>query len=79
MKLAFPHYEGDSILRPFIDATITAPAKPVKPTAVVHRNITDPADEPASIGRFEIEIQARALRRELLRDWITGIFRRKED
>jgi hypothetical protein len=76
MKLAFPHYEGDSILRPFIAPTITAPAKLVKPIEVVQRNMPKADPEPASINRFEIEMQARALRRELLREWINGIFGR---
>ena len=76
MKLAFPHYEGDGILRPFVAPTITAPVKLVKPAAVVQRNIPKADNEPASVNSFEIEMQARALRRELLREWIQGIFGR---
>ena len=76
MKLAFPHYEGDGILRPFIAPTITAPAKLVKPPEVVHRNIPKADNEPATVSSFEIEMQARALRRELLREWIKGLFGR---
>jgi len=76
MKLAFPHYEGDGILRPFIAPTITAPVKLVKPPKVVHRNISKTDNEPATVSSFEIEMQARVLRRELLREWIKGLFGR---
>ena len=79
MKLAFPHYEGDSILRPFIAATITAPAKVVKPAEIVQRNISATAPDPMVFNSLELAMQARAMRREYLREWIKGIFGRKDD
>jgi hypothetical protein len=79
MKLAFPHYEGDSILRPFIAPTIAAPAKLVKPAKVVRRNIETTAPEMIGLSSLELEMQVRAMRREYLREWIKGIFGRKDD
>ena len=79
MKLAFPHYEGDGILRPFIAPTITAPVKVVKPAEIVQRNISVIEPESKAINSLELEMQVRAMRREYVREWIKGIFGRKDD
>ena len=79
MKLAFPHYEGDSILRPFLAPKITAPAKLVKPAAVVQRNIPEIDADQVVFSGMELEMQVRAMRREYLRQWIKGIFGNKDD
>jgi hypothetical protein len=79
MKLAFPHYEGDSILRPFRDPVQSAPVKVAKPVAVVQRNITPVDADRVIYSGLELEMQVRAMRREYLREWIKGIFGRKDD
>lgn len=79
MKLAFPHYEGDSILRPFRPVAQTASVKVAKPAKVVQRNITPVDADGVIYSGLELEFQVRAMRREYLRAWIQGIFGRKDD
>jgi hypothetical protein len=78
MKLAFPHYEGDSILRPFIAPAISTPVKVAKPAQVVQRNIAKIDADQVVFSGMELELQVRALRREYLRKWIKGIFSSKD-
>ena len=76
MKLAFPHYEGDSILRPFQAPAASAPVKVAKPARLVQRNI-EPIDADRVIySGLELEMQVRAMRRDYLREWIKGILGR---
>ena len=79
MKLAFPHYEGDSILRPFISPPLARPLKRVKAVDLLQSNIPAINPDPVVLSSLELESQVRALRREYLREWIKGIFDRKGD
>jgi len=79
MKLAFPHYEGDSILRPFISPVLAHPLKRVKAVELLPSNISAINPDPVAFSSLELESQVRALRREYLREWIKGIFGRKGD
>ena len=79
MKLAFPHYEGDSILRPFISPVLAHPLKRVKVVDLLQSNISAINPDPVVLSGLELETKVRALRREYLREWIKGIFDRKGD
>ena len=79
MKLAFPHYEGDSILRPFISPVLAHPLKRVKAVDLLQSNIPAINPDPVVLSGLELETKVRALRREYLREWIKGIFDRKVD
>ena len=79
MKLAFPHYEGDSILRPFISPVLAHPLKRVKAVDLLQSNIPAINPDPVVLSGLELETKVRALRREYLREWIKGIFDRKGD
>ena len=79
MKLTFPHYEGDSILRPFISPVLTHPLKSVKAAELLPSNITAINPDPVLFNSLELESQVRRLRREYLREWIKGIFDRKSN
>ena len=79
MKLAFPHYEGDSILRPFISPVLAHPLKRVKAAELPQSNIPAINPDPVVFSGLELETKVRALRREYLREWIKGIFDRKGD
>ena len=79
MKLAFPHYEGDSIIRPFISPVLARPLKRVKAVDLLQSNISAINPAPVVLSGLELETKVRALRREYLREWIKGIFDRKGD
>jgi len=79
MKLAFPHYEGDSIIRPFISPALARPLKRAKAVDLLQGNISAINPDPVVLSSLELETQVRALRREYLREWIKGIFDRKGD
>jgi hypothetical protein len=76
MKLAFPLYEGDSLLRPMPSRKTKAVGKPRIAEEMLQRRVTF---VPGVHSSFDLEIQARVLRREYLRQWIKGIFDRKDD
>jgi hypothetical protein len=79
MKLAFPHYEGDGIIRPFITPISRAAVKLAKPAEVLRRNITAADSAPTIKNGLELEFQARALRRQYLREWIKGVLGGRDD
>lgn len=79
MKLAFPHYEGDSILRPFISPVLAHPLKRVKAAELPQSNIPAINPDPVVFSSLDLESQVRSLRREYLREWIKGIFDRKSN
>ncbi len=76
MKLAFPHYEGDSLLHPFQNHAASAALKVAKPALVVQRNIEPINADRVTYSGLELEMQVRATRREYLREWIKGILGR---
>jgi hypothetical protein len=79
MKLTFPHYEGDSIIRQFIEPLGRPVVKVAKPVVVVQRNITPVDADGVIYSGLELEMQVRAMRREYLREWIKGVFGNKND
>ena len=79
MKLAFPHYEGDSIPRPFISPVLAPAIKRVKAAELLPSNIPAINPDPVAFSSLQLESQVRSLRREYLREWIKGIFDRKSN
>lgn len=84
MKLGFPNYEGDGFLHQFITPPIPTSEKLVKPAKMVRGNINNIDADSVVFSTFELERQARVMRRQHLRDWhlrdwIKGIFGRKDD
>ena len=79
MKLAFPHYEGDSILRPFISPVLAPAIKRVKAAELLPSNIPAINQDPVALSSLDLDSQVRSLRREYLREWIKGIFDRKSN
>ena len=79
MKLAFPHYEGDSILRPFISPVLAPAIKRVKAAELLPSNIPAINPDPVAFSSLDLDSQVRRLRREYLHEWIKGIFGRKGD
>lgn len=79
MRLAFPHYEGDGFLRALVAPAAVAPIKVFKPVAEVQRSIPEVSADEVIYSTLDLEFQARALRRDYLRQWVKGIFGQKDE